>query len=102
MDGKYILATGAYTNSSQGTGIRMIYDKRKYIVTVRTKVDVWRVTARAHIKTWCHVVIRWTSQQGLQLFLNGKSAASDDKGKSQQIPSTRSVCYLFNVPLHSL
>ena len=88
--GKRIIATGSYTNSTDGPGILMEYDEKKEILKVSfaNLENHWEAKVSLPKYSWCHVAATWNSdpKRGLRVVLDGKPThpryvGEDKKGK---------------------
>lgn len=83
------MATGAFTNSTRGTGLQITQQDGNYTFVVRTQAEMWQATVKAYLKTWCHIVVRWSYKQGLEIFMDGILGANDKTGKPEKIQPPR-------------
>ena len=89
-NGRRIIATGSFTNSSSGPGILIYFDTKTELLHVdfASSERHWSVNLLLRKYSWCHVSVVWTIENGLVVVLDGRykdanSRADDTYGVAE-------------------
>lgn len=79
--GKRIIATGSYTNSSEGPGILIEYHKDVDVLKVdfASPEKHWTVNVTLRRYSWYQVTAAWTIENGLHVVVDGKVDIKNSK-----------------------
>jgi hypothetical protein len=94
----FILSSGGHTPYSN-TGIALTYHKGGFMKCIlKTSTTEWQAQVVMSLQTWYHVVIAWSPQNGLAVFLNGKFTIEIKAGTGRSSSTDSYRTFTIGVP----